>query len=82
MFRVIVRLTANDTESVIATRIEKLSSTVMMFTLSPGERAGVRASVNANFTKNVEEPIIEISRWFLHPISSGQTVSPYAKSKT
>jgi hypothetical protein len=69
MFRVIVRLTANDTESVIATRIEKLSSTVMMFTLSPGDpgfaearRAGVKASVNTNFTKNVEEPIIEISR--------------------
>jgi hypothetical protein len=62
--------------------IEKLRSTVMMLTLSPGERAGVRASVNTNFTENVEEPIIEVSRQFLHSISSGQTVSPYAKSKT
>jgi hypothetical protein len=43
---VVVRLTANDTESVIAMRIEKLLGTVKMLTLSPGERGGVRASVN------------------------------------
>ena len=27
-----------------------------MLTLSPGERAGVRASVNTNSTENVEKP--------------------------
>ena len=44
--RVVVRLTANDTKSVMAMRIEKFSSAVKVLTLSPGERAGVRASVN------------------------------------
>jgi hypothetical protein len=44
--RVILCLTANDTESATAIRIKKLSSTAIMLTLSPGERAGVRASVN------------------------------------
>jgi hypothetical protein len=38
-------------------RIEKLSSNVTVLPLSPGERAGVRASVNAHSTENVEEPI-------------------------
>ena len=37
-----------------------------MLTLSPGERAGVRASVNANFTKNVEESKIENTRQVLY----------------
>ena len=46
----------NDTESVMATRIEKLSGDVTMLTLSPGERAGVRASVNSYSTENSEEP--------------------------
>jgi hypothetical protein len=36
-------------------RIEKLSSTVTMRSLSPGERAGVRASVNTHPTENVNE---------------------------
>ena len=47
-------LFVNDTESVTATRIEKVSGDVTMLTLSPGERAGVRASVNSYSTKNVE----------------------------
>jgi hypothetical protein len=46
MCRVIVRLTANDTKSVTAMRIEKWSGNVTVRSLSPGERAGVRASVN------------------------------------
>jgi hypothetical protein len=62
-------------------RIEKLSSTVKMLTLSPVERVGVRASVNTNSTENVEEPIFKNIRRILHPISSGQTISPNAKSK-
>ena len=36
---VVVRLTANDTEAMIATRIEKFSSAVTVLTLSLGERA-------------------------------------------
>ena len=52
----IVRVTANDTESVMAMRIGKFSSAVTVLTLSPGERAGVRASVNTHSTENVEEP--------------------------
>ena len=50
MRRTIVRLTANDTESVTAMRIEKFNP-VTMRSLSPGERAGVRASVNTHPTK-------------------------------
>ncbi len=46
---VILCLTANDTMSVTAMRIEKLPSTVTMPTLSPGERAGVRADVIPDF---------------------------------
>ena len=53
---VVVRLTANDTESVTAMRIEKWSGNVTARSLSPGKRAGVRASVNAHSIKNVEEP--------------------------
>ena len=53
---VTVRLTANDTESVMAMRIEKLSGNVTVRSLSPGERAGVRASVNTHSIENVEEP--------------------------
>jgi len=56
MCRVVVRLTANDTESVMAMRIEKLSGNVTVRSLSPGERAGVRASVNTHSIENVEEP--------------------------
>jgi hypothetical protein len=56
MYRVVVRLTANDTESVTAMRIEKWSGNVTVRSLSPGERAGVRASVNAHSIENVEEP--------------------------
>jgi hypothetical protein len=56
MCRVVVRLTANDTKSVMAMRIEKLSGNVTVRSLSPGERAGVRASVNAHSIENVEEP--------------------------
>jgi hypothetical protein len=41
---------------VTATRIEKLFGDVTMLTLSPGERAGVRASVNSYSTENSEEP--------------------------
>jgi hypothetical protein len=41
---------------VTATRIEKLSGDVTRLTLSPGERAGVRASVNSYSTENSEEP--------------------------
>jgi hypothetical protein len=37
---------ANDTESATAMRIKILFGTVIMLTLSPGERAGVRAVVN------------------------------------
>jgi hypothetical protein len=55
----IARLATNDTESVTAIRIEELSSAVPLLTLSPGERAGVRASVNAHSTENIEEPKIE-----------------------
>jgi hypothetical protein len=55
MCRVVVRLTANCRESVTAMRIEKLSDNVTVRPLSPGERAGVRASENAHFTENVEE---------------------------
>ena len=44
--RAVVRLTANDTESVTAMGIEKWSGNVTARSLSPGERAGVRASVN------------------------------------
>jgi hypothetical protein len=54
MCRVIVRLTANDTESVTAMRNEKLSGNVTALSLSPGERAGVRASVNSHSIENVE----------------------------
>jgi hypothetical protein len=43
-------------ESVTTTRVEKLSGNVTVRTLSPGERAGVRASVNAHSIENVEEP--------------------------
>ena len=56
LYRVVVRLTANDTESVTAMRIEKWSGNVTVRSLSPGERAGVRASVNAHSIENVEEP--------------------------
>src|ERR1017187_1663173 len=35
-----------------------------MLTLSPGERAGVRASVNSNSTENVEEPFLT---WEVEP---------------
>ena len=56
MCRVVVCLTVNDTKSVMATRIEKLSGDVTVFSLSPGERAGVRASVNTHSIENVEEP--------------------------
>jgi hypothetical protein len=49
--RVIVRLAANNTDSVTAIRIEELSSAVPLLTLSLGERAGVRVSVNANSTE-------------------------------
>ena len=42
-------LFVNDTKSVTATRIEKLSGDVTMLTLSPGERAGVRADVITDF---------------------------------
>ena len=48
-------LFANDTESVTVTRIEKRSGDVTMPTLSPGERAGVRASVNSHSIENSEE---------------------------
>ena len=54
--RVVVRLTANDTKSVTAMRIEKWSGNVTVRSLSPGERAGVRASVNTHSIENVEEP--------------------------
>jgi hypothetical protein len=54
MCRVVVHLTANDTESTTAMRIEKLSGNVTMRSLSPGERAGVRASVNAHSIENAE----------------------------
>jgi hypothetical protein len=64
MYRVVVRLTANDTESVTAMRIEKWSGNVTVRSLSPvpirsrdfSPRAGVRASVNAHSIENVEEP--------------------------
>ena len=77
MCRVVVRLITNDTKSVTAMRIEKLSGNVTVRSLSPsafafgfgaiaskrsedgGERAGVRASVNAHSTENIEEPKIE-----------------------
>ena len=59
MCRVVLRLTANDTESVTDMRIEKLSGNVTVRSLSPGERAGVRASVNTHPTENVEEPLFE-----------------------
>jgi hypothetical protein len=36
---------------VTAKRIEEISSVVPLLTLSPGERAGVRASVNADSTE-------------------------------
>jgi len=54
--RVVVRLITNDTKSVTAMRIEKLSGNVTVRSLSPGERAGVRASVNTHSIENVEEP--------------------------
>ena len=54
--RVGVRLSVNGMESVMATKIEKLSGNVTVRSLSPGERAGVRASVNSNFTENVVKP--------------------------
>ena len=54
--RVVVRLTANDTKSVTAMSIEKLSGNVTVRSLSLGERAGVRASVNAHSIENVKEP--------------------------
>jgi hypothetical protein len=38
----------------MAPRIEKLSGDVNLLTLSPGERAGVRAGVNGNSTENIE----------------------------
>jgi hypothetical protein len=44
--QVVVRLMANDTESATAMRIKILFGTVIMLTLFPGERAGVRAVVN------------------------------------
>ena len=59
MCRVVVRLTANDTESVAAMGIEKWSVNVTVLSLSPGERAGVRASVNANSIENIEEPLMK-----------------------
>ena len=46
---VVVPLTADDTKSVTAPRIRKLSGVVAMLTLSPGERAGVRADVTTDF---------------------------------
>ena len=58
MCRVVVCLTVNDTKSVMAPRIEKLSGDVTVFSLSPGERVGVRASVDFNSTEIVEEPKI------------------------
>jgi hypothetical protein len=42
---------------VTVTGIEKLSGDATMLTLSPGERAGVRASVNSYSIENVEEPV-------------------------
>jgi len=64
MCRVVVRLTANGTESVTAMRIEKWSGNVTARSPSPvpirsrdfSPRAGVRASVNAHSIENVEEP--------------------------
>jgi hypothetical protein len=53
----VVRLTANDTKLGTATRIVKLSSDMTILSLSPGEKAGVRASVNSNSTEDVEESI-------------------------
>jgi hypothetical protein len=53
----IVRLTANDTKLGTATRIVKLSSDMTILSLSLGERAGVRASVNSNSTEDIEESI-------------------------
>jgi hypothetical protein len=54
------------TESVMAIRIEKLSGDRTVLSLSPGERAGVRASVNFHSTKNVEKAVWEY--WgFQHP---------------
>ncbi len=38
-------------------RIEKLFSDVPMLSLSPGERAGVRASVNTHSVENIENLI-------------------------
>jgi hypothetical protein len=41
----------------------------MVFSLSPGERVGVRASVNSFFTEYVEEAVLEY--WgFQHSITS------------
>jgi hypothetical protein len=59
---VIARLHANHAESVIATKMEKLSNDAPMLTLSPRERAGVRADVNTNSTENVEE-LKKWSQW-------------------
>ena len=54
--RVVVRFTSNDMESVTAARVGKSSSNVTVRSLSPGERVGVRASVNSNLTENVLGP--------------------------
>jgi hypothetical protein len=40
----------------------EFSSDVPMLTISPGERAGVRASVNAISTKNIEK--LEVKNMF------------------
>ena len=69
--RVVVPLTADDTKSVTAPRIGKLSGVVTLLTLSPvpirnrdfSPRAGVRASVNGNSTENVEKSIFMLSRF-------------------
>jgi hypothetical protein len=53
----VVRLMANDTKPVTATRIVKISSDMTILSLSLGERAGVRASASSNSTKDVEESI-------------------------
>jgi len=58
--RIIVRPTANDTESVTAMTIEKWSGNVTMRSLFPGQRAGVRASVNAHSIANVREPVTRV----------------------
>jgi hypothetical protein len=52
---VVVRLHAISTEAGMATGAKQLSSDMLMLTLFPGERVGVRAGVITNFMPASEE---------------------------